>query len=370
MISLSVLVWTILTVNLCVLVLHFLIRKTRLLLHCGLGFFLISCLLCAMRLFLPVEFSYFQHKMEYPDFISSFMRIFISDDSLSTLAYGLGIFCLVVGLLLIVISFFKRIRIQKKLYEYSRPDDHSAQILTAIDPNCDIPTRKSLLNTSPVIVGCRKPVIYLPEASYSDTDLKGILIHEYTHWRNHHLWIKSIVHIFVLLFWWNPFIFLLEKDFSHLLEMQCDNLSTKQMGDDEKLEYLQTLLHCLDAANHIYADNYNLYGLGFSRILSHQKTRQRFEYQINRTSEKHAKHWQVLGVYGLMFCWVFASYYYIAQPAYSPKQESAYSNSNNSFLLENEDGSYSFHFNDQVIPVDEEDVHSGYYSIYTIISHE
>ncbi len=370
MITLSVFLWTVITVNLCILILHFLIKNTRLILRCGLGFFLICCFLCAMRLFLPMEFSHFQHKMEYPRVISSLMRILISDGSISALASVMAALCFAIGCLLVLISSFKRHHIQKELFRSSLIDEYAADMLAVIDPDCKIPVRRSPLINTPIIAGCRNPIIYLPIAEYSETDIYGILIHEYTHWQNKHLWIKYIVHVFTLLLWWNPFVFLLERDFSHLLEMQCDNLSTKRLGKDGKLEYLQTIIHCLESANQFYTDNYSRCGLGFLAAESYSKTRQRFEYQLERISEIRTRHWQALGMYAILLSWVFSSYYYIAQPAYSPKYETVYSNTRNSFLVENADGSYVFHFNEEMIPVDQEDVDRGYYSIYTQIPYK
>ena len=47
--------------------------------------------------------------------------------------------------------------------------------------------------------------------------------------------------IFQAIFWWNPLVYMLEKDLSYLLEVRSDAYATKGFADDRKVEYVEAV---------------------------------------------------------------------------------------------------------------------------------
>lgn len=68
----------------------------------------------------------------------------------------------------------------------------------------------------PMGIGLLHKRIFLPGRMYTEAELKNILLHEYTHFINHDTWIKFYMNIFSVLFWWNPMVYLLEKNWIKL----------------------------------------------------------------------------------------------------------------------------------------------------------
>lgn len=71
-------------------------------------------------------------------------------------------------------------------------------------------------------VGVLRRYIILPDKMYTDTELYYILLHEYTHFCNRDTAVKLLVTLFCIVFWWNPVVYLLQKDLEQTLELKCD----------------------------------------------------------------------------------------------------------------------------------------------------
>ncbi|MFR8818119.1 MAG: M56 family metallopeptidase, partial [Butyricicoccus sp.] len=61
-------------------------------------------------------------------------------------------------------------------------------------------------------VGVLRRYIILPDKTYTDAELHYILLHEYTHFLNHDTTVKLLVTLYCIIFWWNPVVYLLQKD--------------------------------------------------------------------------------------------------------------------------------------------------------------
>ena len=86
----------------------------------------------------------------------------------------------------------------------------------------------TLVNT-PMIAGLMKPTIYLPKIIFSDTELYNILLHEWTHYIHKDIWIKFLLKLLCIIYWWNPFLYLLKHDIDDTLEIKCDISITTKM---------------------------------------------------------------------------------------------------------------------------------------------
>ncbi|MDO4977267.1 MAG: M56 family metallopeptidase [Eubacteriales bacterium] len=366
MITVYVLLWSILIGSIFYLLLHAALKNTTFLSRYGVGFFLLCCVLCFIRLLIPMEFSSFRRKLEYPAFISSLLKEHYVGPGVFPLTTLIICFSLMISLLLIIRAHWKIHKISSSLKKSSVEDPDAQRILQEIDPSCQVPVCRNFAIKTPVIIGYLHPIIYLPDYQYTQEDLHNILLHEYTHYKRHHLKIKFFLHIFTLLIWWNPIAFLLERDISHLLELTCDETILRKYNQSGKLSYIGSLLHCLDQANPPKGTGApSPYFIEFLPETHGKYTMQRFEYHLSQDFKMYHRKRNRL-ICTLIFLCILFSYCFIIEPYYIPEEEPTMSNAENSYLIELEDGSYEFHYAGAVVPVTSQEMKNGYYSIYPI----
>ena len=94
---------------------------------------------------------------------------------------------------------------------------------------------------SPVIYGLRRPCILIPDAlKLSETEWRYVLLHEVNHYLHKDLYIKFLLHIICMIYWWNLFCRFLKNDTDTILEMRIDQTLTDTPA--HKVEYLSCLL--------------------------------------------------------------------------------------------------------------------------------
>lgn len=103
---------------------------------------------------------------------------------------------------------------------------------------------------SPCTFGVIRPSIYVNEQSISDNKkLNHVLLHEQAHiWHGDCIW--SIVRcLCLILYWYNPFVWLAAYLSKIDCELACDASVVKEIGKDARFEYGETLLHMI--SNHV-----------------------------------------------------------------------------------------------------------------------
>ncbi len=206
----------------------------------------------------------------------------------------------------------------------------------------------SLLST-PLLTGLFKPVIYLPNIPFTDTELEYILRHELTHYINKDLWIKFLLNIIYSVFWWNPFLYLLKRNTDHLLELKTDLSLARQLSEKSRTQYLETILKVVKYQSSLkHHQKLSSVGIGFASSNSGRKIRQRFQlvdcYKPMNWLQKSAN-WCICI---LMLVSFFLSFSFIVQPYidHPPNfndSEMFIINGSNSYLIDNKDGSYSLY---------------------------
>ncbi|MFD0711756.1 M56 family metallopeptidase [Paenibacillus sp. GCM10027626] len=111
----------------------------------------------------------------------------------------------------------------------------------------EIPVLISKSISSPLMTGFLKPLLFLPNESYSDTDLNFILRHELTHYKRRDLWYKLFLIIVSAVHWFNPFMYLLFREASADLELSCDDKVINGLSNDERRSYSETILASITA---------------------------------------------------------------------------------------------------------------------------
>lgn len=335
------------------------------------GFFLI---LVVIRFLLPIEIPIISNNVYFPPSISRMIALFqqprflnetVSWWNLLEIAWAVG--CIGIGLYRIT-SNCKAFHIIKSM---SRdPDEHCLSIMRQIEKEIfQEPSYSSTANRkinqrlkqisirilpgshSPMVCGLWKPYILLPEnLKLSDEELYYVLKHEIQHIIHHDLWLKLGVQILVILYWWNPFCWLLERYLKCFLEMRVDF----SMADNpkQKVAYLTCLLNILKQTETTPSSDLPL-AIHFCASDSHI-LKQRFELILNtdRTYERaQGACFRIAIIAGILLLFV-CSFLLIFEAQYMPpeiQKETIIYDEKNSFFIDNQDGTYDFYIADQYI---------------------
>lgn len=95
---------------------------------------------------------------------------------------------------------------------------------------------------SPCLCGLLRPVIYINERSLAPGRLPHILTHEQAHLRHgDHLW-ALLRMVCLCVYWFDPFVWWAAVLSRRDGEMACDHSAIRRLGEDQRLEYGQTLV--------------------------------------------------------------------------------------------------------------------------------
>lgn len=95
---------------------------------------------------------------------------------------------------------------------------------------------------SPMVIGFLKPVLVLPNCDYSEEELFFVLKHELIHIKRHDIYFKLLFVIANALHWFNPLIYIMQKEAVVDMELSCDEKVIQQTAYDVRKAYTETLL--------------------------------------------------------------------------------------------------------------------------------
>ena len=379
MLSLYSLIWTFLISCPMLLLIFILRRRSDYLTKYGVTFISILYIFCTVRMLFPIEFPSHQKVICDLYLYSFLMNLYAkSEDIHKKIVMAVILTIWIIG---IIIAVVHKMREWNKVKGYlikgtSEGDGVAEKILREIDSECPIKIEYNLAIAEPFIKGLRHPVIYLPEKECNEKELEFILMHEYLHWKRKDLWKKFIINIIGMIFWWNPLAYLLCKDLDQIIELNCDNAMSKKYSEMDTLYYLDTLTY-MAGGRRANFDKVSSNTLGFVKKLEVRPLKQRFHYVMFKKDDRKTQRKMNLFILGVSVIWFVASYYFILQPDYSiPQMDVQEDNTpfiaddENSYLEEQKDGSYIFHYAGFTDKVSKEDVESGGYEGYPIIKYK
>ncbi len=98
---------------------------------------------------------------------------------------------------------------------------------------------------SPMIIGFLNPIVVLPNERYSSEELFFILKHELVHLKRGDLYWKLLFVTANAVHWFNPFIWIMQKEAAIDMELSCDERVTQGAGETVRKAYTETLLSML-----------------------------------------------------------------------------------------------------------------------------
>lgn len=194
----------------------------------------------------------------------------------------------------------------------------------------------------PQVTGFIHAQIYLPPLNLNDNEIHYILKHEMQHFLGKDIFIKLFYELLKILFWWNPIVYLFQKELYNLLELRCDLKVTSKMTYEEKIHYLETIIKVLKQVNYIPEKSKTTSLL----INNTDLIKQRFELILEQGNPKYTFLKATTGlIITILLC---SSYMFILQPTYTPddNKQLYYENSldeDNNFLIRFQDGHIEYY---------------------------
>ncbi len=350
-------VWmTVLWSSILILIFYVLRTKYQLIDICSVSGVIVLYLFCVIRMVIPVEFSWTKviaggtlyNRIYYFFCIERNIGNDISVFDLLRLIWYSGT---LLNILRYVIQYVKIAR-----FFGGMPVQRNSKAAQIVDAVWNGSKKPDIIQTAtvktPCCFGVLRKKIMIPDKLYTEEQLRFILLHECSHLKNNDILVKNLINILCALYWWNPCVYLLKKDLSQSLEIRCDLTAVKELDHQLKGDYLAVILSeyrdSLKTRNSVglHCDNPKL-------LL------ERFQLVANER--------RVLVKKGNILAWIisccllFISYSFIFQTKYDVSKEdieteqNAYEvNSNNSYLIKTDDGTYFLHFQNKDIAISEE----------------
>lgn len=251
--SISSVNMAILVSNLFIIFLVLIFRNRKVMFRLGLPLLVGFVILICVRMIFPVELLPISHNVYLPDLLATIVgetrRVRFFHDTVSwwnifEIVWGCGI-------LYSLLQYIKRnYDCQKYIRKHAVILSDTSIPMQAFTQIKSEATKKGVQKISllalpplksPVIYGLRKPCILIPDAlKLSETEWRYVLLHEVNHYLHKDLYIKFLLHIICMIYWWNLFCQFLKNDTDTILEMRIDQ--TLADTPAHKVEYLSCLL--------------------------------------------------------------------------------------------------------------------------------
>jgi len=165
-----------------------------------------------------------------------------------------------------LVLFVRKITIYQGFIRYIKAgntevsDINTLNLLSDCEEKLNIKTRVELyhntLIASPIMIGFFRPNIVLPVKELENKELSYIFVHELLHYQRRDLFYKWLIQIVICIHWFNPFIYLLEKEVNKACELSCDETVISILGDEAKREYGDMLINFV-TSNNLYKGSFS-----------------------------------------------------------------------------------------------------------------
>ena len=160
---------------------------------------------------------------------------------------------------LALVLFVRKITVYQGFIQYIKAGNKDVSdikilnLLSDCEEKLNIKTRVEIsynpLIASPMLIGFFRPRIILPTHELEDKELSYIFVHELIHYKQRDMFYKWLIQIVVCVHWFNPFVYLLEKEVNKSCELSCDEKVISVLDDKAKREYGDTLISFLKSNN-------------------------------------------------------------------------------------------------------------------------
>lgn len=232
----------ILTLYIC-----FTVNRSHGLLICYLKPVFILSVIIMLRMLIPINFP-FTYSIYGTKIMNTIGTVIYLDITESLTVFDIFLIFWFAGAFIQIIRYIVN---RKTIFSYIKPYILSRQELKNFPYNYSFDTFKQNKmqvacvpeNVGPSIFGIIHPIIILPKDNISSHDLHFVLKHEIQHYRSFDLHLKIILDLLIALHWWNPFVYILRRNYNTAIEFSNDYMVSKQLNNIEKAEYAKSLLN-------------------------------------------------------------------------------------------------------------------------------
>lgn len=242
---------------------------------------LIMLFLCLLRILLPIELPY-TIPIKSKKILTSVFRILYApcihiagtNVTMLQILAAVWIFGAIIILVRYVHHYHKICHLIHLLPAVSDP--HLYDILTQanLGQKSNITIKQAGDFTGPAIIGFLHPVILIPNMEFSDSQWYGFFIHELSHYKFGHQFLKLLATFLQAVFWWNPAFRILSSEVCHALEMHSDKAVCSRLTKEQQVAYLSGLLSVLE--NQTAHNQIMPYSCNLVETKDEKKLRQRF----------------------------------------------------------------------------------------------
>lgn len=329
----------------------YLLRHTRFKQHFGVLSMVLLYLFCAVRLFLPLEFPHTLIAADgviYPHIYNLLTR---ERDMLANKPLVL-ILCAawLLGFCELLFRYIRQYR--KAIYSvahYTTPwDERTNALLEQVRrqtgrklkvQGCTARNIESAFG-----MGVLHKRIILPDRNYTESELRYVLLHEYTHFLNHDTVVKLLVTLFCMIFWWNPVVYLLQKDLEQTLEIKCDLSVARTLDEQERAAYLRTILSLMKQTGRKHRLPFMATAL--FQADAQTEIKERFATVMTYSAQRH-RHTASVMLTGVFILLLIASYAILPQPKFeapsSEKDGRIEFDSSTAYILQDNTSGYWLH---------------------------
>ncbi len=160
---------------------------------------------------------------------------------------------------LALVLFVRKVTVYQGFIQYIKAGNKEVSdikilnLLSDCEEKLNIKTRVELsrnsLIASPMLIGFFRPKIILPISELEDRELSYVFVHELIHYKQRDMFYKWLIQIVVCVHWFNPFVYLLEKEVNKSCELSCDEKVISVLDDTARREYGDTLISFLKSNN-------------------------------------------------------------------------------------------------------------------------
>ncbi|NMS89745.1 peptidase M56 [Clostridioides difficile] len=87
--------------------------------------------------------------------------------------------------------------------------------------------------------------VFLPPHDYKLKELDWIFRHELMHFKSRDLYLKYVILFLKIVYWFNPFVYIMDKHIDLDCELYCDERVLKNRSSEEKKDYALTILNAI-----------------------------------------------------------------------------------------------------------------------------
>lgn len=376
-------IMAVLTSSLLILLMFFLRKSKYFTGLFGVGFMVVLYIVCILRVVLPFEFPEIQIIIRddtlYVGIIDFFKNSESANGSLtfSPLYILLGLWIIGSVILLTrfivkIVKFRRKVIIQRNYATQEELDMLEKVKAEVFSKPKRITLRKTDVIHESMTVGFFDKMILIPDIEFDAQELEIILRHECMHIKNHDMWIKLLVEIYCIIFWWNPFAYFLKLDLNNTLETKCDLSVINRFGDIDIKVYALTVAKFMSDKRDKSVPAVNSH---FSKSRNNKEAMMRIEAILENPPKKGRQIVAAIFTSVLVLSVFVASYFFILQPDFGLPVEDKYelndnalvADDSNCYLVKQSNGTYLFYFLDYPPEViSKEDVESGMYEGYPV----